>query len=164
MQKMSIEEIMQKAKEFQEEGKKWHFHMLTPDCMFNERKDKQAFILENETDSQNFVTYSDKRYMEQGQTLVKMLHGNQILKDKMLEEKEDKNIKLMVQKAKNLNKRGINWHHHMLFPDCIFNKHKGKWCIVFEDKSTGKLIESVSDNEPKENLRKIEILYYAQKE
>lgn len=162
MEETNIKELIEKAKEFQKQGKKWHFHMLTPDCVFNERKDKNAFILENETDKQSFVVYSDERYMEQGQILVKMLHGKEILKEDSMKQ-EDENIKLILEKAKKLNEEGIHWHHHMLFPDCIFNKHKGKWCIVFEDKEENKVIESISEYEPKENLRKIEVLFYAQK-
>jgi hypothetical protein len=93
-----------------------------------------------------------------------MLHGKEILEEKPTEQKEDENVKLMLEKARKLNKNGIHWHHHVLFPNCIFNKHKGKWCIVFEDKEENKIIESVSKHEPKENLRKIEVLFYAQKE
>jgi hypothetical protein len=168
MQEISIEELIEKAKGFQRAGKKWHFHMLTEDCKFNERKDKNSFVLENETDSENFVVYSEKRLMEEGKELVKILHGEKILEENENKEKsrevEDKNIKLMLEKAEKLNEKGIKWHHHMLFPNCIFNKHKGKWCIVFEDKEESKVIESISEKEPTENLRKIELLYYAQKE
>jgi hypothetical protein len=161
MRATSIEEIMNKAREFNAHGKKWHFHMLTPDCMFNERKDKHAFVLENETDDEVFVTYSDERYMEQGKELVEMLHGTSITKGKCAS--EDENMELMLRKAKELNEGGISWHHHMLFPNCIYNKHKGKWCIVFEDKEQNRVIESVSDKEPTADLSKIEKLYYEQK-
>ena len=165
MQEITIEEAMAKAKEFQAKGKKWHFHMLTPDCMFNERKDKQAFVLENRSDGQVFVVYSDKRYMEEGQTLVKMLHGKKILGEEATGARpEHPNLKIILEKAKRLNEKGIHWHHHMLFPECVFNKHKGKWCLVFEDKEEKKLIEATYEEEPTEDLRKIEILYYAQKE
>ena len=162
MQEITIDEVMEKAKQWQKEGKKWHFHMLTPDCMFNEKKDKHAFVLENSTDNEVFVVYSDERYMEQGQELVKMIHGDEIMSEGS-KPIEDENIKIILEKAKRFNEQGIHWHHHMLFPDCIFNKHKGKFCIVFEDKEEGRIIEAVSDEEPKENLNKIEVLYYQQK-
>jgi hypothetical protein len=162
MQEITIDEVMEKAKQLQKEGKKWHFHMLTPDCMFNEKKEKHAFVLENETDNEVFVVYSDERYMKEGQELVKMIHGNEIMAEGA-KPIEDENIKLMLEKAKKFNEEGIHWHHHMLFPNCIFNKHKGKYCIVFEDKEENRIIESVSDEEPKENLNKIEVLYYQQK-
>ena len=113
MQETTIQEIIQKAKDFQKQGKKWHFHMLTPDCTFNQRKDKQAFILENETDSESYVTYSDKRYMEEGKMLVKMIHGDSIVSEEPIESQEDENINKIVEKAKRLNEQGIHWHHHM---------------------------------------------------
>lgn len=164
MQEITIEKVMEKAKAFQKEGKKWHFHMLTPDCMFNQRKDKQAFILENQSDGEVFVVYSDKRYMEEGQTLVKMLHGEKIVGQEAGSQEEHPNLKIIIEKAKRFNEQGIHWHHHTLFPECIFNKHKGKWCLVFEDKEEGKVIEATYDDEPKQDLSKIEVLYYAQKE
>lgn len=162
MEEITIEQVMERAKEFQNQGKKWHFHMLTPDCMFNVQ-DKQAFVLENVTDSHSFVVYSDTRYMEQGQKLVKMLHGEKILDNRPEKQEDDAAIEIIVEKAKKYNERGISWHHHMLFPHCIFNKHTGKWCIVFEDKEENKIIDSLSEHEPKENLNKVEVLYYAQK-
>ncbi len=160
----TIDNIMEKAKQFHSEGKKWHFHMLTPDCTFNE-SDKQAFVLENTTDSEVYVTYSDKRYMTEGKELVQLIHGASIVAEESTESPEDdKAVKEIVRRAEELNDKGAHWHHHMLFPDCIYNKHKGNWCIVFEDPETGKTLEYVSKEEPKEALRKIEVLYYAQKE
>ncbi|MFC2143628.1 hypothetical protein ACFLQN_04490 [Candidatus Aenigmatarchaeota archaeon] len=163
MEETSIEDIMEKARSFQKQGKKWHFHMLTPDCTFNEKKDKHAFVLENVTDSETYVVYSDTRYMEQGQELVKMIHGDKITESSSTESDDD-SISEILEKAKQLNEKEVHWHHHMFFPECEFNKHKGKWCIVFEDNEEGKIIEFLSDSEPTENLKKIEALYYAQKE
>ncbi|UCG95669.1 MAG: hypothetical protein JSV92_01305 [archaeon] len=162
MQEITIGEIMGKAKELQEQGKKWHFHMLTPDCMFNE-SGKNAFVLENESDSESYVVYSDKRYMEQGQVLVRMLHGKEILGKKEIRKGESREVKEILERARDYNSGGVHWHHHMLFPNCIYNKHRGKWCIVFEDKEKNRIIESVTDYEPSESLRKIEVLFYAQK-
>ena len=70
MKEITIEQAEEKAKEWQSQGKKWHFHMLTPDCVFNENKEKHAFVLENRTDDETFVVYSEKRYMDLGQKLV----------------------------------------------------------------------------------------------
>ncbi len=162
MEEISIKELISIAKQIHTSGKRWHFHMLTPDCMYNKNKDKQAFILENEIDDEVFVVYSDKRYMKEGKELVQLLHGDKIVEEKELEI-TDKNIKIILEKAKSFNKQNIHWHHHMLFPDCIFNKNKGKWTIVFEDTEENKIIESVTNDEPTDNLRAIEVLYYKQK-
>ncbi|UCD04565.1 MAG: hypothetical protein JSW73_02950 [Candidatus Woesearchaeota archaeon] len=164
MIEMTIEEMIERAKQLQAEGKKWHFHMLTPDCMFNENKTKNAFVLENETDEESYVNYSDDRHMREGQMLVKMLHGNAILGTDSLSSQENEKLKDILQKAKEYNDKEIHWHHHMLFPNCIYNKHRGKYCIIFEDPNTNKLTELVYDAEPQDDLRKIEVLFYKQKE
>ena len=63
---VSIKRVVELAEQWQSEGKKWHFHMLTPDCVFNERNDKYAFVLENRSDQDTYVAYSDFGYMEEG--------------------------------------------------------------------------------------------------
>ncbi len=162
MKEITIQEAVAIAKKLHSKGKKWHFHMLTPDCMFNDRKDKHTFIVENEEDNEVFVVYSDERYMAEGKELVKLIHGKSIVEEKTAKI-TDEHSKIIIEKAKKFNEQGIYWHHHMLMPNCIFNKHKGKYCIVFEDKEENRIIESVSEEEPKDNLREIEILYYQQK-
>jgi len=60
--------------------------------------------------------------MEEGKEVVKLIHGNKIVEDKETDAGiTDENVKLMLEKAKKFNEQGIHWHHHMLFPDCIFN-------------------------------------------
>lgn len=51
----------------------------------------------------------------------------------------------------------------MLFPNCMFNKNKDKWAIIFEDQERNEIIESVTDKEPKTDLQYIESLFYSQK-
>ena len=50
----------------------------------------------------------------------------------------------------------------MLFPDCAFNKNKGKWALILEDPQSKEILESVTDHEPKEDLKQIETLFYGQ--
>ncbi|MFH1506193.1 MAG: hypothetical protein ABIE94_04380 [archaeon] len=165
MKEITIEQAEEKAKSWQEQGKKWHFHMLTPDCVVNKNKEHHAFVLENRTDDETFVVYSDKRYMEEGQRLVQLIHGNKLFdKEEQKKKGSSEKVRFIVEKAKELNKKGIHWHHHILFPDCIFNKHPGKWVIVFEDKETGETKEVLYDEEPIDDMRETEMLYYAQKE
>ena len=164
MKEIAIEQLISIAKKLHSDNKRWHFHMLTPDCLFNEKKDKHAFVLENEEKNDVFVTYSDNRYMNVGKELVKLIHGDKIVEnDEKDSEIVDEKIKIMLEKARKLNEKDIHWHHHMLFPNCIFNKYKGKYCIIFEDSEENKVIESVTADEPTNHLRVIEILYYNQK-
>ena len=102
--------------------------------------------------------------MELGQKLVKMIHGDKILrKEENAISSENEQIKMILGKAKELSERGICWHHHMFFPTCIFNEHSGKWNVVFEDQETRENVEILYDDEPVDDLREIEVLYYAQK-
>jgi len=163
MKKITIEEVQEKVRLWQAQGKKWHFHMLTPDCIFNERDDKHAFVLENSTDNRTYVVYSDKPYVEADQELVKMLHGDRILdRGEETTSSSNERMQVILQKAQELDERDIPWHHHLLFPDCIFNEHRGKWNIVFEDKENGEVIEVLYDEEPVDDLRSIEVLYSEQ--
>jgi len=162
---MTIEEIKKLAVQFNLEYKKWHFHILTPECQLNDT-DKYVLVLENTTDNKEYCVYSDEPYMDIGKELVQLLHGNDVIKSK--EEKKDldpasKKVIEILKRAKELTEKNIFWHHHMLFPGCKFNKHQDKWVIVFEDPEKGNIIESVSDLEPKNDLQYIEDLFYKQK-
>ncbi|MBS3114392.1 hypothetical protein J4448_04785 [Candidatus Woesearchaeota archaeon] len=163
MEIINIKKLVSIAKKFHSQRKKWHFHMLTPNCIFN-KKDKHAFMLENIEYKEIFIVYSDKRYMKEGKELVKLLYGESIIEEKRLKSKiTNKRVLRILKKERRLNKLGIEWHHHLLFPECIFNKHKGKWCILFENPENNEMIESISKSEPIKNLRAIETLYYQQK-
>lgn len=165
MQEKSIEEIEVIANNLQANSQSWHFHILTPKCQLNTEK-RFAFILEDSSNNNSYVCYSDKPYMEVGKKLVKLLHGDKIASGEQKAEqsnvKEKLEITQIIRRANELKRSGKQWHHHMLFPDCIFNKHHGNWALVFEDPETGEIIESVSSSEPKEDLCKIETLYYQQ--
>jgi len=146
-----------------EEGKSWHFHMLTPGCSLNERDDKHALVLENRTDEQTWVVYSDHEQVKLGQALVRMLHGDTILdKKKASGSQTDRDLSAILKRLEGLNQADDAWHHHMLFPDCVFNSHPGKWTILIEDESNGETIELLYDEEPVDNLRQIEIRYFGQ--
>ncbi|VVB98762.1 Uncharacterised protein [uncultured archaeon] len=161
MKKTTISKLVKKAVSLQERGKNWHFHMLSPACSFNRRKDMHAFVLESSSES--YVAYSKKPYNKYGKSLVKLLHGSKILGKKGTRKSIGRRVRRMLELAKRYNKDGMLWHHHMLFPNCILNGHKGKWCILFEDEPKGGKIESVSKTEPTESLRRIELLFYSRK-
>lgn len=164
MTKTTIDEIKKTAEEYSLKGVKWHFHILTPECQLNDVK-KYALILENSRDETIYVCYSTEPYMNIGKELVQLLHGSDVIKDK--DEKKEipasAQVEKLLSRAKILNEQGKFWHHHMLFPYCKYNKNKGKWTILFEDKENNEVIEGVTDNEPKNDLQYIEALFYNQK-
>ena len=161
MQETTIEAVRRKARSWQAQGKAWHFHMLTPGCVFNEHQDRHAFVLENTTDGETYVVYSDEPYLEADRELVMMLHGDRILdRDEGATDSGREDMQAVLQRAKELNRNGLFWHHHMLFPDCVFNAHKGKWNIFFEDEDRDEVIEVLYDEEPVGDLRRVEILFW----
>lgn len=165
MKNATIDEIRQKTKDFSATGKKWHFHILTLDCQLNE-KGGYALVLENTSDNEAFVCYSDEPYMDVGKELVKLLHGDDVVEDdkeKPRVSKPSPKVEKILERAKQLNTKGKSWHHHMLFPGCKFNKNTDRWTIIFEDKEADEVIESVSNDEPKGDLQLIETLFYQQK-
>ncbi len=161
---MTSDDIMALAKKIAEQKKKWHFHILTPECQLND-SNKYALVLENVTDRKEYVVYSEEPYMSIGQELVKLLHGDDVVKDKEEEKNTPPSQKVvqLLERAKDLAQKGIFWHHHMLFPGCKYNKHSNKWVIVFEDPEKREIIESISGDEPKSDLQHIEGLFYSQK-
>lgn len=164
MVKIRKNQILKTAQVWARAKKQWHFHILTPECLLNDTS-QYVLVLENTTDGQVLACYSAKPYMDLGKKLVAILHGNvvQPQQDQEVKSQPSPSAWEIIQRAKQLNQQGIAWHHHMLFPGCKYNKHKDKWVIIFEDKLTGEILESVSDTEPKNDLKYIETLFYQQK-
>jgi hypothetical protein len=165
VKEISVHELVQKASELERDGKRWHFHILTPECQLNET-DKYALVLENTSDDEAFVCYSDEPYMDIGKELVKLLHGDDVVaddyKDGQLSDPSEQ-IRIVLSRAKKLNESGESWHHHMLFPGCRFNNSNSKWALIFEEKGASEVIESISEDEPKNDLQHIEKLFYQQR-
>ena len=163
MVEITIEECRKKAKLWHAQKDSWHFHVLAPHCAFNTRRDTHALVLENRTVNRTYVVFSDDKFVKVSQELVKLLHGDRILdKDKATTSRGSEKIQVVLQKASESNQGNLAWHHHMLFPDCIFNEHRGKWNIVFEDKQDDSVVEILYDVEPVDDLRLIEVLYFHQ--
>ncbi len=161
---MTITEIITLAKECASQRKDWHFHILTPGCQLNV-SEQYALVLENVTEDKKYIVYSDEPYMDVGQELVKLLHGDEVVKNKEEEKMNPPSQKVVqiLERAHELSNNGIFWHHHLLFPGCKYSKYTDKWVIVFEDPDRGEIIESNSDYEPKSDLQHIEGLFYSQK-
>ncbi len=49
---------------------------------------------------------------------------------------------------------------HMLFPNCTFNLNAPKYALVFEDPERGNSLMSLTDEEPTNDLKQIETLFY----
>ena len=164
MIKSTTDQIKHLAQEYSKSQVNWHFHILTPECQLNET-DQYALVLENTDSGETHVCYSASPYMDIGQELVKLLHGDEVIKEESEEKPQPPSpqVEKMLLRAKEMIKANKFWHHHMLFPGCKFNQHGKKWVIVFEDSENNEVIESISDDEPKNDLQHIEALFYSQK-
>lgn len=167
MKKVTSAKIIRTANKLVKEGKKWHFHILAPGCVFNKNK-IFALILEDTEKKTQMVHFSFKRPSKTGQMLVELLHGKGISKaeKKLWKVKSDlvsPKVMKMIERAKELNLKGFSWHHHLLFPECIFNEDSRYWTLIFEDPINGEVIKDKSKSEPKKALKKIEPLFYIQK-
>lgn len=162
MEEVNEAELESRAESIIKSGSKWHFHILTPRCMFNGRP-QNAFILENTSETKTYIHYSISPLKELGEKLVKKLHGGKVseltgqMEKTALSEGEEE----IVAHAKKLNQENKDWHHHMLFPDCAFNESDGKWMFIFEGEDTGDIQEVSYSKEPKQLLLQIEPLFYA---
>ena len=164
MKIVSIAKVVKLAEKLNKDGKKWHFHLLTPKCVFNKEKNF-ALVLENTSDGEIFVNYSEVKQEEAGKVMLELLHG---IKADEFETRTASSASLEIQnmakRAKELTEKGIPWHHHALFPDCVFNKAKGRWVVMLEDPETKEVLENVTDYKPDADLQLIEPLFYKQKE
>lgn len=108
------------------------------------------------------MNYSDKAEKEVGQALAPLLHGEKVLDAASadVDYTPSSEVAGILDRAKQLNEAGKAWHHHMFFPSCTLNQHKPKYALVLEDPENGELLTSLSDDEPTNDLKQIESLFY----
>ena len=160
---VSLDEAVRHAEDAQRAGNSWHFHMLSPTCLFNSMKTKHVLLVENCTTGVEYAAESDERPAEIGKKLVALLHGNAILSGQgEAHSGTNPNTRKILSRARELNEQGVAWHHHMLFPDCSLNQNRGKWTLTFEDPITGEILTAAYPVEPKADLKEVEALFYAQ--
>ena len=154
MEEVSFEELINRAKN----STKWHFHMLNKGCKFNPNKERFCIILEDKKSKETFISFFDYKPLKESKKLAELMYGKEFL-EKEGGGKHSKEFDAILKKAKELTKRGIEWHHHHLHPNCIFNEHRGKNCIILEDEK-GKTLTAIYDGNPMKDLSKLEKLFY----
>ncbi len=162
MQEITIDQAREKTSTWKKEGKAWHFHVLFPDCIFNTQNKKYAMVLEDRTSGETFVVYSVDGFAKISQEFLKLIYGDDILKTRAGADSKDKPSSKLLAQAKIFKQNEVVWHHHMLFPDCIFNDHPGKWNIVMEGSGEKRTYSGVYDEEPVDEFQQIEIEYFKQ--
>jgi hypothetical protein len=181
MNEKKLVAVVDAAQQAAAEGRKWHFHILSPTCCFNSKGDHYALVVEispgssqgslTQEPDQNtlpreqttLIAYSTERPAEQGKRLVALLHGEKILEGTGSPERaQNEAASTILVRARNLSARRIPWHHHMLFPDCTLNPNPGMWNLLFEDPETGEQLNALYHDEPVHDLREVEALFNAQ--
>lgn len=150
---------IRKAGRWQRTGAKWHFHLLSPGCLFNPTKWHELYL---ESSHGNFLARSHRPLTDIARHLVQVLHGEKIAR--VTTSPASGKISPLLKRAGHLSHKKVKWHHHLLFPHCMFNKQWGKWVLALEDPLNNKLIELVYPHFPQSDLIKVEKLFYSQKQ
>lgn len=164
---VSSQRLLELGEELHAAGERWHNHVLSSDCDLNDRN-VCALIVEASDRDQVFVSYSDEPMMDVGRALATLVHGVDPLDDADGSETEttpapaSAAVSRMMQRAADVSARGDHWHHHILFPECVFNPHPGSWTLVFEDPDSGETLESVTSERPARDIQITEARFFAQ--
>jgi len=161
---ITLKEIRTLALKFNDKALGWHFHVLTPSCSLN-KKSQYAFVLECPEKDGAYVNYSAEMERELAKELSPLVHGKTVLDQNVInaDYQPSKTVMRMIEKAKLLNDRKVEWHHHMLSPGCRYNTHSPQYVLMMEDSKSGEVLESLSESEPKDDLKQVEILFFKQK-
>lgn len=146
---------------WQDTAQRWHFHMLSPTCIFNPTFSmKHCIVLENDCASTAYLVLSDLPDMALGRDLAEMIHS-EVFETAQATPPESCLVN-WTDRMTYLNSRGIPWHHHLLFPECAFNPHSGSWVLMFEDPDGTSPRLCVFSFMPQTEFGIIERLYWAQ--
>ncbi len=160
MKEISVDQVREEAKRLQQEGAGWHFHVLYPGCIFNTQTQIYAFVLEDRTSDTTYVTYSKNGFVELSRELLKLHYGDNILERQVSKDNRTTQSSVLLDTCEIFKKNHTPWHHHMLFPDCVFNRYQGKWSIVLENDEEHSVLQEQYEEEPLDILQKLEISYF----
>jgi hypothetical protein len=142
-----------------EKGLKWHIHVLTPGCPHNPFDREYAMVIEDNSHHRAYIA-SSKDFPEADRVLVRLLHGDDILKaDAVSTDASQKVASPLVAYVEQLELAGKPWHHHMHFPECIMNPHPGKWAISIDSDEPARA--ETFEQEPLEVLRQLEVMHFS---
>ncbi len=155
--KVSQLSIIRKASRWNKRKVTWHFHLLSPGCLFNPTKQHELFL---ESRFGAFVSKSKSPLGKIARNLVNLLD---VRRTKLVATTHAAVFSKILKRGEQLTAKKIKWHYHLLFPLCTFNNRVTKWVIVFEDTLENKLTEVVYPHYPAADLKKLEKLFYSQK-
>lgn len=154
--RITLEDCLPLAQRLQAAGGGWHSHVLSPGCRHNPFPDHYAVVIEDDGAAIAHIAEGTQAFPEVDKALVKMLHGDDILDASALTGAGGDCA--LLHQLQDVQAQGVAWHHHMHFPDCVFNPHPGDWSIAVET-PTGAFSEAFPA-EPVDVLRAVEVLYF----
>ena len=156
---IALEHCLPLVEGFVAAGVRWHSHVLSPGCAFNPYDGLYAIVVEDDGDHVAYIAPSDG-FPEVDKVFVRMLHGDDILDAHAATAGDPAGVAASALLAwlREVDSRGVHSHHHMNFPACALNPHRGRWSITVES-DEGTFSESYED-EPRAVLREIEVLYF----
>lgn len=74
MKEVNFDVILKNAQKCYHDKKAWHFHILTPTCVFN-KWNKFAIIFEGETSAEHLVAFFAEKPLKEGAKLEELFYG-----------------------------------------------------------------------------------------
>lgn len=156
-QVIPMDECVGLAESLQAQSRRWHSHVIWPGCLESPYPD-YAVVIEDPESGRSFISPSET-FPEVDKVLVRMLHGDDILDPRRKQGGSDAPVESKVLDAvRAAVADSAAWHHHMCFPDCVFNREPGKWTISVE--SGDEVCSESWDDEPTDVLWELEILCF----
>jgi len=160
---LTAEATLDEATGAQGRRESWHFHMFSPNCIFNPQAGVYTLMVEFTDQRRNVCVMFEERPVEVNKVLLAMLHGEGALDEKGSDDEaggmtpEEEALLASVSAAVAA---GRNWHHHMMFPICTLNTAEGKWRLSVEIEGSEEPAILDSDAEPSLLLNRLERIYF----
>lgn len=74
MKEVDFDVIFDNAKSCHKNKTKWHFHILTPTCMFSSKK-QFAIIFEDDEKKEQMVSFFEEKPLKHGEKLEELFYG-----------------------------------------------------------------------------------------
>lgn len=142
-----------------EQQQGWHFHVLSPTCLFNPEPGRYTFLLELTDAGRALRATYDERPTAVNKLLLPLLHGADALGEKPAGAAPTADDLVLLGEVEAAAKAGTGWHHHMMFPACGLNTSGGKWRLFVEIEGRDPMIRDY-DAEPSVVLNRLERLYF----
>lgn len=157
----TLGECVSAAETFAASGANWHNHMLKPGCLFNPRPGTYALLIESNSSGEMLVCFCTQVPVEEAQYIVGLRHGADVVSAPDTDGAPLCEPAILAR-MRELSSNGTDWHHHMMFPDCVLNPRRGQWLITLEAQGVDEILEYTSATEPFDVLRQVEALFFAQ--